>query len=54
VNSFLNILIEIVLFGFFLLVPTYVKTLIDLFTDNSLNEEIFESIIIQHKIKYLK
>ncbi|CAF1396116.1 unnamed protein product [Adineta ricciae] len=34
-------------------IPTYVKTIIDLFTDSSLNEEAFESIITQHKIKYL-
>ncbi|CAF0783594.1 unnamed protein product [Adineta steineri] len=34
-------------------IPTYVKTIIDLFTDSNLNEEAFESIITQHKIKYL-
>ncbi|UJR25424.1 hypothetical protein I4U23_006771 [Adineta vaga] len=34
-------------------IPTYVKTITDLFTDNNLNEEAFESIITQQKIKYL-
>ncbi len=34
--------------------PTYVKIIVDLLADNNLNGEVFESIIIQHKIKYLK
>jgi hypothetical protein len=39
---------------YFDLVPTYVKLIVDLVTDKHSNEEIFESIITQHKIKYLK
>ncbi|CAF3582779.1 unnamed protein product, partial [Rotaria sp. Silwood2] len=34
-------------------VPTYVKTIIEALTDNSLDDEAFEAIITQHKIKYL-
>ena len=37
-----------------LLVPTYVKSLADLLMDSSLNEEAFESMIVQLKMKYLK
>jgi hypothetical protein len=38
----------------FFLVSTYVKSIVDLLTDNSLDEEAFEAIITQYKIKYLK
>ncbi|CAF3395246.1 unnamed protein product, partial [Rotaria sp. Silwood2] len=34
-------------------VPTYVKTIIEALTDNSLDDEAFEAIITQHKIKYV-
>ncbi|CAF1124957.1 unnamed protein product [Rotaria sordida] len=34
-------------------VPTYVKTIIHLLTDDSLDEEAFESMITHYKIKYL-
>ena len=35
-------------------VPTYVKTLLEILADYTLDEEAFEAIITQHKIKYLK
>ncbi len=38
----------------FYLVPNYVKTIIDVLTDTCLDDEAFEAIITQHKIKYLK
>jgi len=37
-----------------ILVPTYVKEIIEILADNNLDDEAFEAIIIQHKIKYLK
>ncbi|CAF2058038.1 unnamed protein product [Rotaria magnacalcarata] len=36
-----------------IIVPTYVKTIIELLADNSLDDEAFEAIITHHKIKYL-
>ncbi|CAF5121117.1 unnamed protein product, partial [Rotaria sp. Silwood1] len=33
--------------------PTYVKTIINLSTDNTLDEEAFESMITHYKMKYL-
>jgi hypothetical protein len=36
------------------LVPTYVKTIIDILIDNNIDDEAFEAVITQHKIKYLK
>ncbi len=38
----------------FVLVPTYVKTIIDILTDSNIDDEAFEAVITQHKIKYLK
>lgn len=35
-------------------VPTYVKTLLEILADYTLDDEAFEAIITQHKIKYLK
>ncbi|CAF3068379.1 unnamed protein product [Rotaria socialis] len=36
-----------------IIVPTYVKTIVELLADNSLDDEAFDAIITQHKIKYL-
>ncbi|CAF3424184.1 unnamed protein product [Rotaria sp. Silwood1] len=36
-----------------IIVPTYVTTIIEILTDNSLDDEAVEAIITQHKIKYL-
>ncbi|CAF1020708.1 unnamed protein product [Rotaria sordida] len=36
-----------------IIVPTYVKMIIEALNDNSLDDEAFEAIITQHKIKYL-